>query len=80
MLRDQTYEKHKGPGGKWQWRIAGEAGSKILYPDAHDPSKKKPVMMLTTDIALTKDESYKALVERFAADEDDLGRQFSEAW
>lgn len=36
--------------------------------------------MFTTDVALTRDEKYDALVKRFAADAGDLDTQFSEAW
>lgn len=68
-LLDYGWEKHKGPGGHWQWRPKAKGGA--AAPD---------IMMLTTDIALTKDPSYLADVKRFAADFKALTEEFGAAW
>lgn len=68
VLQGNTWEKHKGPGGHWQWRVA----------DAN--SKYRSLMRLTTDIALISDDSYKAIVADYATNQDSLDKAFSEAW
>jgi catalase (peroxidase I) len=68
LLTEQTYEKHVGPGGHYQWRISNATGA------------LKDVMMLTADLALLYDAKYKAIVEEFAKDEPALGKAFDEAW
>ena len=56
-------QKHKSPGGHWQWRQAKE-----------DPA---PVMMLTSDVSLLEDDSYLALVKEFAANQTQLEVDFA---
>jgi len=64
-LLDKEWEKHKGPGGHWQWRIK-DSDSKL--------------MRLTSDISLLHDEEYKKYVELFADDMDAFNTAFDEAW
>ncbi|GIW71854.1 MAG: catalase peroxidase [Planctomycetota bacterium] len=79
LLFQYDWEPHKGPGGAWQWRpTAPEA--QALVPDAHDPSKKHPPMMLTTDIALKVDPIYRPIAERFAKDPEGFRQAFAHAW
>jgi len=57
---------HKGPGGKHQWKPAGN-------PD-------KNIFRLTADLALLEDDSYRTIVEEFAANETAFNVAFDEAW
>jgi catalase-peroxidase len=56
----------KGPGGALQWHQTDDSNLKI--------------MMMTTDIALLHDPSYKKLVEHYASDLKSLENDFSNAW
>merc|ERR550525_2309208 len=64
-LLNKEWEKHKGPGGHWQWRIKA-SDSKL--------------MRLTSDISLLYDEEYKKYVKLFANDMDAFNKAFDEAW
>lgn len=68
------WEKHKGPGGHWQWRPKHKADSK----DASDPLPD--IMMLTADIALLKDPVYFKWVQAYAADRKALTTDFGNGW
>lgn len=65
---DREWEKHKGPGGHWQWRIK----------DAKE--SEQGLMRLTTDLALLEDVKYMEIVKEFAHDEKALGVAFDDAW
>jgi catalase-peroxidase len=47
----------KSPAGAWQWVPTDPAAANAV-PDAHDPSKSHPPVMLTTDLALRMDPIY----------------------
>lgn len=68
VLRDHSWEKHFGPGGKIQWRIPGAKGALA------------EVMRLTSDVAFLYDDSYKALVDKFSSDPQALDAAFDAAW
>src|SRR6266516_7153185 len=51
-----------------------------MVPDAHDPSKRSPVMMLTTDLALKVDPTYEPIARRFYENPDQLSEAFANAW
>ena len=51
-----------------------------MAPDAHDPSKKVPTIMATTDIALREDPSYKEISKRFHENPDEFADAFAKAW
>ena len=51
-----------------------------MAPDAHDPSKKVPTIMATTDIALREDPSYKKISKRFHENPEEFADAFAEAW
>jgi catalase-peroxidase len=51
-----------------------------MVPDAHDPSKRSPVMMLTTDLALKVDPIYEPIARRFYENPDQLAEAFAKAW
>jgi catalase-peroxidase len=69
----------KGPGGAWQW-TPKEAAAQGTVPDAHDPSKKHPPMMFTTDITLKLDPIYGPISKRFHHNPAQLADAFARAW
>jgi catalase-peroxidase len=82
-LLDYEWEAHKGPGGAWQWRPAGDGpGADIpdSVPDAHIPDEFVDPMMLTTDIALKEDPDYREVLEEFQEDPEEFQAAFAKAW
>jgi catalase-peroxidase len=76
---------------RYEWKLAeSPAGAKQwtpenpepddLVPDAHDPSQRSPVMMLTTDLALKFDPLYEPIARRFYEHPDELADAFARAW
>lgn len=65
-LLDSEWEKHKGPGGHWQWRIK----------DAPHDNR----IRLTSDIALLHDDEYLKSVKEYAENMDAFNKAFDEAW
>ena len=51
-----------------------------MAPSAHDPNKKEPTIMATTDIALKTDPSYKKISEHFLNNPDEFADAFAKAW
>jgi catalase-peroxidase len=51
-----------------------------MVRDAHDPSKKHPPMMLTTDLSLKEDPDYRALAEHFQQKPEEFADAFARAW
>jgi len=49
-------------------------------PDAHDPSKRHPPMMFTTDLALKEDPAYRKIAKRFQENPDEFQDAFARAW
>jgi catalase-peroxidase len=78
-LFSYEWELGKGPGGAWQWhpKDASAAGT---VPDAHDPSKKHPPMMFTTDLSLKMDPIYAPISKRFHENPGLLAEAFAKAW
>jgi catalase-peroxidase len=68
-LFDFTWTLITGPGGNIQWE-----------PSNADGSAGPGIMMLTTDIALAKDEAYKAISEKYASDISALETDFMHSW
>jgi catalase-peroxidase len=79
MLFGYEYECVKGPGGAWQWHPT-DPEAQELVPDAHDPNKKHPPMMLTTDISLKVDPNYAAISKRFHDNPEQFEDAFARAW
>jgi len=65
-LLDYEWEKYKGPGGHWQWRMKD------------NPSDER--IRLTSDIALLHDDEYKKIVIEFAENQTALDEAFDFAW
>jgi catalase-peroxidase len=71
------WELTKSPAGANQW-VAKGAGATV--PDAHDPSKKHPPTMLTTDLSLRFDPTYEKISRRFMEHPDQFADAFARAW
>jgi catalase-peroxidase len=69
----------ESPAGAKQW-TPKDPEPDDLVPDAHDPSKRSPVMMLTTDLALKFDPVYEPIARRFYENPDELAQAFAKAW
>ncbi|MCL6449069.1 MAG: catalase/peroxidase HPI [Armatimonadetes bacterium] len=77
LLFDNEWELTRSPAGKQQW-VAKNAQS--IIPDAHDPDKKHPPMMLTADLALRFDPVYSEIAQRFLNNPKDFEEAFAKAW
>ncbi|MGF1465401.1 MAG: catalase/peroxidase HPI [Sandaracinaceae bacterium] len=72
------WEQIRGPQGAIQWRPRDDSAPRT--PDAHRDGVEHPLMMMTTDLALKVDPSYRAICERFLADFDHFSDAFARAW
>ena len=79
LLFGYEWELGKSPAGAHQW-YAIDQKEEDMAPDAHDPSKKVPTIMATTDIALKEDPSYKEISKRFHENPDEFADAFANAW
>jgi len=84
-LLDREWEKHKGPGGKWQFRVKGTAAASVKHADIAENNtgglkNSGGLMRLTTDMALIHDEEYMKIVQRFASSQSALDNAFAAAW
>ncbi len=68
----------KSPAGAIQW-VPSDSSAKSV-PDAHIKGKKHLPIMLTTDLALKKDPTFRKIVERFLADPKEYELAFAKAW
>ena len=73
------WELTKSPAGAQQWTPKGGAGAGTV-PDAHDPSKRRPPSMLTTDLSLKFDPAYEKISRRFLENPNQFADAFSRAW
>jgi catalase-peroxidase len=71
------WELTKSPAGAHQWVAKG---APAVIPDAHDPSKKRPPTMLTTDLSLRFDPVYEKISRRFLEKPDEFAEAFARAW
>jgi catalase-peroxidase len=69
----------KSPAGAYQW-IPKDASAASAVPDAHDPAKRHPPTMLTTDLSLKVDPIYLPISKRFHENPDQLADAFARAW
>jgi catalase-peroxidase len=76
-LFGHEWELAKSPAGAYQW-VAKDAEKSI--PDAHDPSKQHPPMMLTTDLSLRFDPAYEKISRRFHEHPNEFADAFARAW
>ena len=73
------WELGKSPAGAWQWTPTDPA-AQTAVPDAHDPARTHPPVMLTTDLALRMDPVYEPISRRFHEHPDELADAFAKAW
>ncbi|WNO10660.1 catalase/peroxidase HPI [Teredinibacter sp. KSP-S5-2] len=71
--------KTKSPAGATQW-IPADNQAANLVPDAHDPNKRHAPIMLTTDLALKFDPSYREISKRFLDNPKEFELAFAKAW
>ncbi|WP_435105267.1 catalase/peroxidase HPI [Arhodomonas sp. AD133] len=79
LLFGYEWELTHSPAGANQWTPKNVA-DKDMVRDAHDPSKKHPPMMLTTDLSLKVDPSYGPITKHFHENPDELADAFARAW
>lgn len=77
FIFNYEWELTKSPAGKNQW-VAKNAPA--IIPDAHDPNKKHPPMMLTADLAFRFDPEYARIAKRFLENPDEFEKAFAKAW
>ena len=78
-LYGYEWELTRSPAGAYQWQPKDGAGAGTV-PDAHDPSKRHPPTMLTTDLSLRVDPVYEQITRRFLQNPDQLADAFARAW
>ncbi len=69
----------RSPAGAIQWIPDNEAASNLV-PDAHDPSRRHAPVMLTTDLSLKFDPSYREISQRFLENPEEFELAFAKAW
>jgi catalase-peroxidase len=79
VLFGYEWKLTKSPAGAFQWTPVDKSASDKV-PDAHDPQKRHPPMMLTSDLALIKDPIYRKISERFHKNPTQLKEAFAKAW
>lgn len=77
FLFTYEWELTKSPAGKYQW-VAKNAPA--IIPDAYDPEKKHPPMMLTADLALKFDPDYATIAKKFLENPKEFEEAFAKAW
>ncbi len=73
------WKQTKSPAGAVQWIPRDESAS-ALVPDAYDPSKRHAPVMLTTDLSLKFDPSYRKISKRFLDNPEEFELAFAKAW
>ncbi|HEY4669324.1 MAG TPA: catalase/peroxidase HPI, partial [Tepidiformaceae bacterium] len=73
------WELTESPAGAKQW-TPRNSDAQGTVPDAHDPSKRRTPMMLTTDLSLKLDPIYGPISRRFYENPDQLADAFARAW
>jgi catalase-peroxidase len=73
------WEQTRSPGGAIQW-VPTDKGAWNLVPDAHDPTKRHPPIMFTTDLSMKFDPEYRKIAERFRKNPEQYADAFARAW
>ena len=69
----------RSPAGAVQW-IPADGQASNLVPDAHDPAKRHAPIMMTTDLSLKFDPSYREISKRFQKNPEEFELAFAKAW
>jgi catalase-peroxidase len=79
LLLGYEWQLTKSPAGANQWEPIGikEEDKPV---DVEDPSKRYNPMMTDADMAMKVDPAYRAISEKFAADQDYFSEVFARAW
>ena len=78
-LLNYNWVKTKSPAGATQW-IPEKGQAADAVPDAFDPKKTHPPVMLTTDLALKMDPAYRKIIQHFHDTPDAFRLAFAKAW
>ena len=78
-LHGHEWELVESPAGKSQYAPV-DASAVATVPDAHDPAKTHPPMMLTTDLSLRMDPDYAPIARRFLESPAEFEDAFARAW
>jgi catalase-peroxidase len=78
-LFGHEWELTKSPAGAYQWTPKNGSAAATV-PDAHDPSKRHPPMMFTTDLALRMDPAYEKISRRYYENPQEFADAFAKAW
>ncbi len=73
------WELTRSPAGAQQWTPKNNAAADQV-PDAHNPAKRHPPMMATTDIALRVDPAYLKISKHFHENPEAFADAFARAW
>jgi catalase-peroxidase len=73
------WELVRSPAGAYQWNPKNSAAADTV-PDAHDPDRRHPPTMLTTDLALRVDPIYAPISRRFHENPAAFDDAFARAW
>jgi catalase-peroxidase len=79
ILFAYDWELMESPAGAKQWRPKHGAGADMV-PMAHDSSKRREPRMLTSDIALREDPTYREIALRFKEHPEEFALAFAKAW
>lgn len=78
-LYNFEWRETRSPSGAGQW-IPVNADQLEFVPDAFDPEKFHPPVMLTTDLAMRYDPKYGAITKQWAENPDLMDKAFARAW
>ncbi|NND45697.1 MAG: catalase/peroxidase HPI [Xanthomonadales bacterium] len=73
------WKQTRSPAGAVQWIPTDEAAASMV-PDAHVPDKRHAPVMLTTDLSLKADPSYREISKRFMENPEEFELAFAKAW
>ena len=79
MLFGYEWKLVKSPAGANQWHAVNPK-EEDLAPDVEDLSLLVPTVMLTSDMALREDPTYKKISKRFHENPNELAEAFARAW
>jgi catalase-peroxidase len=73
------WKQTRSPAGAIQWIPTDESAASMV-PDAHIPGKRHAPVMLTTDLSLKFDPSYREISKRFLENPEEYELAFAKAW